>query len=159
MSDIFISYRRGAASPYARGMYERLVTQFGADRVFMDIDTMEPGVDFVEYIQTAVGSCRVLIVVIGPDWVATMDETGSRRLDDPEDFVRVEVRAAFDRGDVRVIPVLVGGSPASGFAAIPDANTCDPSEDPLIINDHGAQEQYDCKLETSPHQRISSLPT
>ena len=76
----------------------------------MDIDTMEPGVDFVEYIKTAVGSCRVLIVVIGPDWVATADDSGRRRLDDPDDFVRVEVTAAFERGDVRVIPVLVGGA-------------------------------------------------
>ena len=111
MSDIFISYRRGTASPYARGIYERLGRQFGAERVFMDIDTMEPGVDFVEYIKTAVGSCRVLIVVIGPDWVATADDSGRRRLDDPDDFVRVEVTAAFERGDVRVIPVLVGGAP------------------------------------------------
>ena len=111
MSDIFISYRRGTASPYARGIYERLGRQFGAERVFMDIDTMEPGVDFVEYIKTAVGSCRVLIVVIGPDWVETADDSGRRRLDDPDDFVRVEVTAAFERGDVRVIPVLVGGAP------------------------------------------------
>ena len=107
MSDIFISYRRGTASPYARGIYERLGKQFGASRVFMDIDTMEPGVDFVEYIEKAVSSCQVLIVVIGPDWVATVDDTGQRRLDDPDDFVRVEVAAALARADVRVIPVLV----------------------------------------------------
>ena len=107
MSDIFISYRRGTASPYARGIYERLGKQFGASRVFMDIDTMEPGVDFVEYIEKAVSSCQVLIVVIGPDWVATVDDTGHRRLDDPDDFVRVEVAAALARADVRVIPVLV----------------------------------------------------
>jgi hypothetical protein len=119
MSDIFISYRRGTASPYARGIYERLETQFGADRVFMDIDTMEPGVDFVEYIKTAVSSCRVLIVVIGPDWVATVDDTGQRRLDDPEDFVRVEVTAAFERDDVRVIPVLVGDASPPKKADLP----------------------------------------
>jgi hypothetical protein len=119
MSDIFISYRRGAASPYARGIYERLEKQFGADRVFMDIDTMEPGVDFVEYIQRAVSSCRVLIVLIGPDWVTTVDDTGKRRLDDPEDFVRVEVMAAFQRDDVRVIPVLVGDATPPKKADLP----------------------------------------
>lgn len=119
MSDIFISYRRGTASPYARGIYERLERQFGPDRVFMDIDTMEPGVDFVEYIQTAVSSCQVLIVVIGPDWVATADDTGRRRLDDPEDFVRVEVTAAFERDDVRVIPVLVGDAAPPKKAELP----------------------------------------
>jgi hypothetical protein len=119
MSDIFISYRRGTASPYARGIYERLGTQFGADRVFMDIDTMEPGVDFVEYIKTAVSSCRVLIVLIGPDWVSTVDDTGQRRLDDPEDFVRVEVTTAFERSDVRVIPVLVGDARPPKKADLP----------------------------------------
>ena len=120
MSDIFISYRRGTASPYARGIYERLVKQFGASRVFMDIDTMEPGVDFVEYIENAVGSCRVLIVVIGPDWVATVDDTGGRRLDDPDDFVRVEVTAALARAEVRVIPVLVADAPPPRKAELPE---------------------------------------
>jgi hypothetical protein len=116
MSDIFISYRRGTASPYARGIYERLESQFGSGRVFMDIDTMEPGVDFVEYIEDAVSSCQVLIVVVSPDWLAAVDETGRRRMDDPDDFVRVEVATALARDDVRVIPVLVAGAapPAKG---------------------------------------------
>jgi hypothetical protein len=120
MSDIFISYRRGTASPYARGIYERLAKRFGAGRVFMDIDTMEPGVDFVEYIENAVGSCRVLIVVIGPDWVATVDDTGQRRLDDPDDFVRVEVAAALARAEVRVIPVLVADAPPPRRTELPE---------------------------------------
>lgn len=120
MSEIFISYRRGTASPYARGIYERLEKQFGASRVFMDIDTMEPGVDFVEYIEHAVSSCRVLIVVIGPDWVATADDTGQRRLDDPDDFVRVEVAAALARAEVRVIPVLVADAPPPRKADLPE---------------------------------------
>lgn len=119
MSDIFISYRRGAASPYARGIYERLEQQFGADRVFMDIDTMEPGVDFVDYIKTAVTSCRVLLVVITPDWVSVVDGTGQRRLENPEDFVRVEVTAALERENVRVIPVLVGDAPPPTKADLP----------------------------------------
>lgn len=120
MSDIFISYRRGTASPYARGIYERFESQFGAGRVFMDIDTMEPGVDFVEYIETAVSSCRVLIVVMGPDWLAAVDDTGKRRLDDPDDFVRAEVSAALERADVRVIPVLVANASPPGKADLPE---------------------------------------
>jgi hypothetical protein len=93
--------------------------QFGAERVFMDIDTMEPGVDFVEYIKTAVGSCEVLIVLIDPDWVTTADDAGRLRLDDPEDFVRVEVTAAFEREGVRVIPVLVANAPPPKKADLP----------------------------------------
>ena len=119
MSDIFISYRRGVASPYARGIYERLEEQFGGNRVFMDIDTMEPGVDFVDYIKSAVGTCRVLLVVISPDWVSVVDDNGQRRLDDPEDFVRVEVTAALEREDVRVIPVLVGDAPPPKKTELP----------------------------------------
>lgn len=110
MSEIFISYRRGADSPYARGIYDRLAPHFGRDRVFMDIDTMEPGIDFVEYIHSAVASCDVLVAVIGRDWISAVDEHGQRRLEDEDDFVRQEVSAALEREDVRVIPVLVGGA-------------------------------------------------
>jgi TonB family protein len=72
----------------------------------MDVDTLEPGVDFVEAIEQAVGSCEVLIVVIGREWLTIRDAAGQRRLDDPADFVRLEVETALER-KIRVIPVLV----------------------------------------------------
>jgi hypothetical protein len=86
----------------------------------MDIDTMEPGVDFVEYIDRALASAGVLIALIGPDWLTITDQRDRRRLDDPEDFVRVEVAAALDRADVRVIPVLVGGAMMPGADDLPE---------------------------------------
>ena len=79
----------------------------------MDLE-MAPGVDFVERITTAVGSCRVLLVVIGPQW-ATSRTTAASRIADPADFVRLEVETALRRADVTVIPVLVEG------ARMPDA--------------------------------------
>jgi hypothetical protein len=75
--------------------------------IFMDIDTIEPGADFVEVINDKVGSCDALIAVIGRKWV--VDEEGRRRLDNPEDFIGLEISAALAR-KIRIIPVLVGGS-------------------------------------------------
>jgi hypothetical protein len=109
MPGIFISYRREDSIAHAGRLYDRLSAHFGSDRVFMDIDTIDLGVDFVAALQASVTSCDVLIAVIGKQWLDVKDEEGRRRLDNPEDFVRIEIGAALDR-DVRVIPVLVGGS-------------------------------------------------
>jgi hypothetical protein len=106
MSRIFISYRRGDTSAYAGRIYDRLTDRYGDPQVFIDVDTIEPGADFVDYIEEAVGSCDVLIAVIGQDWSTATNPDGSRRLEDPEDFVRLEVSAGLER-NVRVIPVLV----------------------------------------------------
>ena len=105
MKGIFISYRRQDTAGYAGRLYDRLAHHFGADRVFMDVEGIEPGLDFVDAIERAVGSCEVLIVIIGPGWLAT-DSAGKRRLDDPKDFVRIETGAALGR-HIRVVPVLV----------------------------------------------------
>ena len=104
---VFISYRRQETAWPARQLYDLLVAELGADRVFKDVDNIEPGDDFVERIQWAVGSCQVLLALIGPQWLTVKDATGGRRLDDPTDFVRLEVETALTRDDVRVIPILV----------------------------------------------------
>ena len=104
---VFISYRRQETAWPARQLYDLLVAELGADRVFKDVDDIEPGDDFVEQIQSAVGSCEVLLALIGPQWLTVTDGRGARRLDDPEDFVRLEVETALTRDDVRVIPILV----------------------------------------------------
>lgn len=106
---IFISYRRGGASYPAAWLFDQLTARFGSDRVFMDVDSIEPGDDFAEVIADAVGCCAVLLAVIGDRWLAAADESGRRRMDDPADFVRLEIEAALARG-VRVIPVLVDGA-------------------------------------------------
>lgn len=118
-SRIFISYRRGTSSAHAGRLADRLSAEFGGDYVFMDVDTIEPGADFVGYIEEAVGSCDVLIALIGGEWLECRDETGSRRLDDPEDFVRLEVGAGLER-DIRVVPVLVEGAVMPRAHELPD---------------------------------------
>jgi chaperonin GroEL len=106
---IFISYRRDDAAPYARLLQFQLRERFPDARVFMDLDSIEPGLDFAEVIHDAVDSCAVLIALIGRQWATLTDEEGHRRLDNSDDYVRFEVEAALGRG-VRVIPVLVDGA-------------------------------------------------
>ena len=103
---IFISYRRQESSGVAGRLYDRLVVRFGSDPVFMDVDTIAPGVDFAEVIVQAVSACDVLLAVIGPRWLTAPDEEGRRRLDDPDDLVRLEIAAALERS-IRVIPILI----------------------------------------------------
>jgi len=106
---VFISYRRDDARGSTGRIYDRLVGRFGKNQVFMDVDTIALGVDFAEAIRQAVSTCQVLVAVIGPRWLTATDEDGRRRLDDPDDFVRLEIVAALERG-IRVIPILVEGA-------------------------------------------------
>ena len=106
---IFLSYRREDAAPYARLLQFQLSERIPDARVFMDLDSIEPGLDFAEVIREAVDSCAVLVALIGRQWATLTDEEGRRRLDNPDDYVRFEVQTALERG-VRVIPVLVDGA-------------------------------------------------
>ena len=106
---IFISYRRADSAGYAGRIYDRLAAHFGKESIFMDVDTIQAGLDFVDVLENAVQSCDVLVAFIGRQWLNITDEDGNRRLDNPQDFVRIEVAAALSRG-IRVIPVLVDGT-------------------------------------------------
>ena len=103
---IFISYRREETAYPAGWLFDNLADRFGPDQVFKDVDSIAPGDDFIEVINDAVGSCDVLLALIGNQWLTITNEDGGRRIDDPNDFVRLEIQAALAR-NVRVIPVLV----------------------------------------------------
>jgi hypothetical protein len=103
---ILISYRRDDSSGYAGRLFDRLTTALGPQAVFLDIDGIASGADFVDAIQKAVASSHVLIAVIGRNWLDIRDDAGKRRLDDPGDFVRLEITTALQRG-ILVIPALV----------------------------------------------------
>jgi len=115
---IFVSYRRRESRDFAGRLYDRLADRFGEGQVFMDVDTIEPGVDFAEEISRAVAACQVLLAIIGPGWLTVTDKRGRRRLDDPDDIVRLEIEAALAR-DVRVIPILVEGAVMPGRPDLP----------------------------------------
>jgi hypothetical protein len=103
---VFISYRRQDTGPYARLLYEELRRRLDSEQVFMDVDSIEVGVDFAEAIQHAVAACEVLLALVGPQWLTITDANGQQRLEDPDDTVRLEIEAALTR-NIRVIPVLV----------------------------------------------------
>lgn len=119
MARIFISYRRDDTAGHAGWLNERLSNHFGQDEVFRDINTLEPGVDFVEEIQREVSTCDVLIAMIGRNWLTVTDAAGRLRLENPEDFVRLEIGTALQR-NIRVIPVLVHGATPPRAADLPD---------------------------------------
>jgi hypothetical protein len=103
---VFINYRRDDTPGHAGRLYDALSAHFGDDSVFMDVDKIDPGVDFKRAINQGVAGCDALIAVIGREWLTIKDSAGRRRLDNPDDYVRLEIEAALRRG-VRVIPALV----------------------------------------------------
>jgi len=117
---IFISYRREDTAYPAGWLYDRLADRYGAGQVFKDVDSIELGDNFVEVITSAVGSCDVLLALIGPQWLMIPDEHGRRRLDSPDDFVRLEIEAALTR-KVLVIPILVDGAKMPRAEELPDS--------------------------------------
>ncbi len=103
---IFISYRRDDAEGEAGRLYDDLVRVFGPDAVFMDVSDIHPGKDFRKAIDDNVAQCSVLLAVIGSRWTAIQDSSGARRIEQPNDFVRLEISSALAKG-IDVIPVLV----------------------------------------------------
>lgn len=134
MEGIFISYRREESAGHAGRIYDRLRERFGRGRVFMDVSAIEPGVDFVEAIDRAVGSCAVLLVIIGRRWLDCTDAAGRRRLDDPRDFIRLEVGTALRR-NIRVVPVLVQDATMPGEPELPDDLKLLARRNAIEIND------------------------
>jgi hypothetical protein len=117
---IFISYRRSDSAPWAGRIYDTLIETWGEDQVYMDIDTIAPGDDFRSAITETLNRSDVVLVIIGPAWLNTTDETGKRRLDDRADVHRSEIVSSLTR-DVRVIPVLVGGATMPEASDLPAA--------------------------------------
>jgi hypothetical protein len=150
MSGIFISYRREDSAPYAGRLNDHLCDHFGSERVFMDVDDIEPGADFVSLIEQKVASCDALIAVIGKTWLIRDEQAGRSRLDNPHDFVRLEIELALRR-NILVIPALVGG------AEIPK-----PDDLPLPLREfaqHQAVELTDKDFQRGVDKVIAALQT
>lgn len=118
MPGIFICYRRDDAAGWAGRLDADLQAGLPGVDIFRDIDDIPPGVKYSAYIANAVGSCDVLIALIGPQWLTAGAAAGGRRLDDPDDFIRLEITAGLQR-DIRVIPALVGGAKLPAEADLP----------------------------------------
>ncbi|MEZ5997963.1 MAG: toll/interleukin-1 receptor domain-containing protein [Hyphomonas sp.] len=116
---IFVSYRRDDTAHVAGRIHDALSARFGRDRIFMDVDSVAPGEDFVRKIENTVAESGAMIVVMGPNWLNAQTKDGNRRIDLPGDFVRLEVSNALKRG-LRIIPVLVDGAPMPRAEDLPD---------------------------------------
>jgi hypothetical protein len=118
---IFISYRRSDCQAQANGLYDGLRHRLSSARVFMDIDSIPPAVDFADHIRSEIEACDVVLVMIGDNWLDPLPDTGVRRLDDPDDFVRHEIESAFDAPGVRIVPVLVEGAAMPHRSDLPES--------------------------------------
>ena len=117
---VFVSYRREDSAGIAGRIYDRLADRLGRQRVFFDVDDIPPGVDFVKLLSEQVSDCDLLVAIIGKRWLTTTGEKNVARLEDPRDFVRIEIEAALRRG-IPVIPVLVDGASMPTTASLPDS--------------------------------------
>jgi hypothetical protein len=122
---IFVSYRRDDSPGTAGRLRDRLADAFGPDSLFMDVDNIPAGVDFVDHLSAHVAACDVFLAIVGPNWLNTTGETGRRRIDNPDDFVRTEIAAALTR-NIPVIPVTIDG------AVLPKADELPEPLKPLI---------------------------
>jgi CHASE2 domain-containing sensor protein len=116
----FISYRRSQDSFAAAQIKQALEESLKRNAVFLDTD-LSPGADWPRRLRDAVGSCNVVLVLIGPGWVTASDSSGGRRLDDPGDWVRLEVEAALERPDIKIVPVLLDGASMPGHSELPNS--------------------------------------
>ena len=117
---IFISYRRVDSQYATDQIYDQLVRHFGVGCVFMDIDTIPLGVNFREYIDQQVSTSDIVLAVIGDHWLSATDPDGNPRLDNPNDFVRLEIEAALKQ-DIKLIPLFIGGVQALPASRLPES--------------------------------------
>ena len=119
MPGVFISYRREDSAAYAGRLFDILSAEFGAENTFMDVDDIKGGDNFTTVIERKLDVSDAMVAVIGEHWLSVTEPSGGRRLDNPNDFVRMEISKALQRG-IRVIPVLVGGATLPHPSDLPD---------------------------------------
>ena len=119
MSGIFLSYRRTDVPDAVGRVYDNLRTTFRRHEVFKDVDSVPVASDFRIVINRALKDCRIVLVAIGPNWLDAKDKNGNRRLDDPNDYVRMELESALERR-VPMIPILLSGATVPPAEALPE---------------------------------------
>ena len=118
-STIILSYRREDSAGVTGRIFDRLTQEFGTDRVFMDIDSMPAGVDFHDHLQEILADCGALLVVVGKGW-RSQRKGQPARIMDPDDWVRIEVETALERG-IPVVPLLIDGATLPSRDQLPES--------------------------------------
>ena len=148
--NVFLSYRRDDSHYTTDRIYDWLVRARGRHDVFKDVDSIPLGRNFHQAIRDAVGRCDVLLAVIGPGWLTAAKAPGMRRIDDPDDFVRMEIEAAIER-DIPIVPLLVNN------ATMPTAEDLPPSLRPLAYR-NGMPVRPDPDFRHDMERLIAALP-
>jgi hypothetical protein len=117
---VFISYRRDDSADITGRIYDRLIQHFSREIVFKDVDSIPLGIDFRQHLEKALSQCRVLIAILGDQWMGSELTEGKRRIDDPRDHVRLELELALTR-NIPVIPVLVRKANIPAENALPSS--------------------------------------
>ncbi|MEO1287362.1 MAG: uracil-DNA glycosylase family protein, partial [Chloroflexota bacterium] len=116
----FINYRRLDTEGYVGRLYDHLLKEFKPTDIFMDVQNIEPGADFVQVLEDAIAACDIFLAMIGPHWGKLYNEAGERRLEEWNDFVRIEIETALKQGKI-VVPILVGGSQMPNPSTLPES--------------------------------------
>ncbi len=156
MLKILISYRREESAAVAGRLSDRLVQAFGRKNVFLDVDTIEAGADFVKTIERALRDIDVLVVVIGRRWTTMTDEGGKRRLDKLDDYVRLEVVTALKR-DIRVVPVLIDGASMPSADELPTDLASLAERNAFALSDVSFHADVTRLIENLQRRRIYSI--
>ncbi len=118
-TNIFISYRKEDSKWNTQLLYDRLSKYFSPKSIFKDFNTIKAGEDYRKVIENALSKCHVLLVIIGKNWLNSMDENGKQRLQNPEDLLRIEIETALNR-NIRVIPILFDNVSMPSNAQLPE---------------------------------------
>ena len=130
----FLSYRREDTSGHAGRLFDALADRFGREHIFMDVTAIPAGVDFTTYVADAIQRSQALLVLIGPRWLAATTGPGSRRLDDPQDYVRLEIEAALQR-NIMMIPILLQGAQMPRGSDLPPSIAALANRNALELSD------------------------
>lgn len=162
---ISINYRRGDDPGHTGCLFDRLREAFEPGQLFMDVDSIAPGLDFVRVLEEQVGKCDVLLAVIGRGWLGAKDAAGARRLDNLEDFVRIEIEAGLKLGK-RVIPVLVNDAEMPRLEDLPESlrpfarrNAVRLTHDRFKADTQGLVKALGVVVSAAEFQRLSREPT
>mgnify|MGYP002718526165 CR=1 FL=1 len=120
MGNIFICYRRDDSQFVTDRIFDHLIQHYPRKSLFKDVDDIPPGVDFQAHIEKAVARSTIMLAIIGPSWLSAKNAAGQRRLDDPDDFVYIELSTAI-RLQRAILPILVGGARMPAAAELPSA--------------------------------------
>ena len=157
MAGIFISYRERDSKAWALSLRDRLVDEFGEDKVFLDKDTLKAG-KWKDQIERALGDCNIVLVVIGRGWLRAQDDEGHQRLMAEDDVHRREIALALARPDVTVIPVLVDGAAMPRPDELPDNIRELVQQQSRSISDSAAHRKVDLDSLSADIRRVGRFP-